>query len=268
MAEKRAKKGLAVSDIEVSIASGIAHVVLNRPAQRNAMTLEMWRGMARVFGELNATRDVRAIMLSGAGGNFSVGADISEFGKVRSTARQAEDYEVAVDASSDAIARTSKPTFAVIEGYCLGGGCHLALACDFRIAAPDAAIGIPAAKLSIIYGVRSTQRLLALVGLTAAKRILYSAARAPAQEALAIGLVDEVGQDPLGIAQARAAEYAQNAPLSIAGAKAILDGLAMGPGRLDESAAQRLIDAAADSFDYREGRAAFAERRQPKFRGE
>lgn len=257
-----------MSDIEVTVVSGLAQVVLNRPAQRNAMTLAMWREVARIFTDLDARRDVRAIILSGAGGNFSVGADISEFGTVRATATQAEEYEIAVDASSEAISATGKPTFAVIEGYCLGGGCHLALACDFRMAAPGAAIGIPAAKLSIIYGVKSTQRLLALVGLTAAKRILFSAARFSAPEALGMGLIDEVQDAPLRAAEARAREFVENAPLSIAGAKSILNALSMGLGGLNESAAQRLIDAAADSFDYREGRAAFAERRQPQFRGE
>ena len=93
-----------------------------------------------------------------------------------------------------------KPTFAVLRGYCLGGGCHLALACDFRIAATDAAIGIPAAKLSIVYGVRSTQRLLALVGLVEAKRIFYTAERYDAAKALAIGLVDHLAEDPIAVA--------------------------------------------------------------------
>lgn len=254
-------------DIEVSVEGGIASVLLNRAEQRNALTLQMWRQLAGIFTDLDRNADVRAVLLRGAGGNFSVGADISEFEAVRGTSAQATAYEVAVDASSQAIADLRKPTYAVLEGYCLGGGCHLALACDFRIAAPGAAIGIPAAKLSIIYGVRSTQRLLALVGLSAAKRILYSAARFSASDARTMGLVDEIAEDPADIARRRAEECAANAPLSIAGAKRILDGIAMGLGRLDEDAAHALIDAAADSADYREGRTAFAEKRQPKFRG-
>ena len=109
------------------------------------------------------------------GDSFSVGADVSEFADVRGSASAAKDYERSVDACANAIASVGQPTVAAISGYCLGGGCHLALACDFRIAGPDASIGIPAAKLSIVYGLRSTQRLLALVGLVSAKQVLASA---------------------------------------------------------------------------------------------
>lgn len=257
-----------MADVEVEVRDGLATVTLSRPAQRNAMTLAMWQEVGRSFGVLGADKSVRAIILTGAGTSFSVGADVSEFAKVRGSAEAATAYEIAVDACADAIAAAPKPTFAVLRGYCLGGGCHLALACDFRIAAPDAAIGIPAAKLSIVYGVRSTQRLLALVGLVEAKRIFYTAERYDAAKALAIGLVDQVADDPIAIAAALASEMATGAPLSIAGAKSILTGLSMGPGALDVAVAQRAIDTAADSADYREGRQAFAEKRPPRFRGE
>lgn len=256
-----------MADIEVAVTGRIACVTLNRPAQRNAMTLAMWREVAQIFGELGADDGVRAILLIGAGADFSVGADISEFPRVRHTVAQSVDYEIAVDASSDAIAGAGKPTIAVVSGYCLGGGCHLSMACDFRIAAPSAVFGIPAAKLSIIYGVRSTQRLLSLVGLTAARRILYTADRIPAEEALRIGFADAVADDPLAAARALAGRIAENAPLSVSGAKFILDGLAMGPGGLDLAAAQARIDAASLSFDYQEGRSAFAEKRPPRFQG-
>jgi enoyl-CoA hydratase/carnithine racemase len=97
---------------------------------------------------LGRDSDVRAIILTGAGGNFGVGADISEFEKIRSNVAQSKAYEV--DASSDAIAGCPKPVIAVLNGYCLGGGCHLSMACDFRYAHTDTSIGIPAAKLSIV----------------------------------------------------------------------------------------------------------------------
>ena len=256
-----------MADIEVAIHDRVAVVTLNRPAVRNAMTLAMWQEIARLYGDLGRDPAVRAILLAGAGGDFSVGADIAEFGKVRDDAAQSAAYELAVDASSDAIQAAPKPTIAVLSGYCLGGGCHLAMACDFRIAGRDARIGIPAAKLSIVYGIRSTQRLAALVGVTHAKRILYTAERFTADEALAMGFVSEVADDPLAAAGAFAGGMAGNAPLSVAGAKFILDGVAMGAGALDVAAAQRLIDQAGDSDDYREGRAAFAEKRAPDFRG-
>ncbi len=123
-----------MADIDVAIQDRVAVVTLNRPAARNAMTLAMWRGIAEIFTQLGSDPDVRAIILTGAGGDFSVGADVSEFAKVRSNVAESKAYEIAVDASSDAIANTPKPVIAVLEGYCLGGGCHLSMACDFRYA--------------------------------------------------------------------------------------------------------------------------------------
>jgi enoyl-CoA hydratase/carnithine racemase len=256
-----------LADIDVVIQDGIAVVTLNRPAIRNSMTLAMWQGAADIFTGLGQDSNVRAIILTGAGGNFSVGADVLEFAKVRSNVAESKTYEVAVDGSSDAIANASKPVIAVLEGYCLGGGCHLSMACDFRYAHTDTSIGIPAAKLSIVYGVRSTQRLLALVGLTNAKRILYSADRFSAHDAANMGLIDSVSSDPMADAKAFAADIAKLAPLSVGGAKRILTGLSMGPGALDEKAAEAFIDRASDSEDYEEGRRAFAEKRPPVFRG-
>jgi enoyl-CoA hydratase/carnithine racemase len=253
-----------VADIECTIKNGVATVTLNRPAARNAMTLSMWKDVARIFRDLGEKRDVRTIILTGAGGNFSVGADVSEFSVVRSSALDSTEYEIAVDASSEAIAGAPQPVVAVIEGYCLGGGCHLAMACDFRFAGPTAQLGIPSANLSIVYGVHSTKRLLALVGLTRAKRLLYTAERLNASEAMSIGLVDRVNEDPRDEARAFAAKIADKAPLSIAGAKYILNQASMG----DSGAlAQELIDHASDSDDYREARSAFAEKRRPAFKG-
>lgn len=256
-----------VAEIDVTNDGNIAIVTLNRPAKRNAIKFQMWRDLSTIFANLARNRDVRVVLLTGAGGNFSVGADISEFATVRATASQATDYETAVDVASEAIAAIDKPTIAVVTGYCLGGGCHLSMACDFRIAAPSASFGIPAARLSIVYGVRSTQRLLALVGLTAAKRILYTGDRIDGEHALALGLADEIALDPAAAARAVAARMTENAPLSIAGAKGILTGLTMGLGELDAAVAQGWIDRASDSHDYAEGRRAFAEKRSPRFRG-
>jgi enoyl-CoA hydratase/carnithine racemase len=253
-----------VADIDCAVEGSVATVTLNRPAVRNAMTLSMWKDVARIFRELGEKREVRAIIFTGAGGNFSVGADVSEFSSVRSNARDSTDYEIAVDASSDAIAGVPQPVIAVIAGYCLGGGCHLSMACDFRFAHPTADLGIPAANLSIIYGVRSTKRLLALVGVTNAKRILYAAERIGAHEAMRLGLVDRLSDDPVGEARSFAARMAEKAPLSIAGAKYILNEASMGESG---SLAQAMIDRASDSEDYREARSAFAEKRRPEFKG-
>jgi enoyl-CoA hydratase/carnithine racemase len=254
-------------DILVTRQDSVAIVSLNRPAVRNAVTLGMWRELAIIYSKLADDDEVRAIVLAGSGADFSVGADISEFDTIRDNRDQSAAYEVSVDACSAAIADVAKPVIAAISGYCLGGGCHLALACDFRFASHGARIGIPSAKLSIVYGVKSVQRLLALAGLANAKRVLYSGERFDAARAQAMGLVDEVCDDAIPAAVAFAKDLAGNAPLSIAGAKFMLNGLAMGNGALDVSAAERLIDQASDSEDFREGRRAFAEKRPPQFRG-
>jgi enoyl-CoA hydratase/carnithine racemase len=254
-------------DILVAKQDSVAVVILNRPAVRNAVTLMMWRELAGIFSNLASDDDVRAIVLTGSGADFCVGADVSEFGRVRENRDQSAAYEISVDACTAAIADIAKPVIAAISGYCLGGGCHLALACDFRFADPAAQLGIPSARLSIVYGVKSVQRLLATAGLANAKRMLYSGERYDAERARSMGLVDEISDDAKAAATAFAKTLAGNAPLSIAGAKFMLSGLSMGDGALDVAAAQRLIDAAADSEDFREGRRAFAEKRAPRFRG-
>jgi enoyl-CoA hydratase/carnithine racemase len=254
-------------DILVTTRDSIGVVSLNRPEARNAVTLGMWRELAGIFSSLADDDTVRAIVLMSSGADFCVGADVSEFDKIRENRDQSAQYEVSVDACSAAIANVAKPVIAAISGYCLGGGCHLALACDFRLADHTAKLGIPSAKLSIVYGVNSVQRLLAIVGLANAKRMLYTGERYDAAHALTMGLVDEISDDAVSAALAFAGALASNAPLSIAGAKFMLNGLSMGEGSLDVAAAQRMIDLAADSEDFREGRRAFAEKRAPRFRG-
>lgn len=254
-----------MSDILVENKGGVAVVTLSRPGYRNAVTYAMWRQLAELFGTFDREPTVRSIILTGAGADFSAGADISEFDAVRNGAEDSKSYEVAVDAAGDAIYQVSKPTIAALRGYCLGGAAHLAMSCDFRIAENNAVFGIPAARLSIVYGVSATRKLYSLVGVTEAKRILFSARRFDAGQALDIGFIDQVADSALAAAHDRAAELAENAPLTIAGAKFILNGCAR--GTLDHAAADRLIDEASASHDYIEGRQAFKDKRPPRFLG-
>jgi enoyl-CoA hydratase/carnithine racemase/carbon monoxide dehydrogenase subunit G len=276
--------------IKVWIADQIAVVTLNRPKSRNAMTLGMWRAFSSILSALERNPDVRVVILTGAGDDFSAGADIAEFDKVRANKEQAEQYEIAVDACCDAIFNFSKPTIAVLRGYCLGGGAHLAMSCDFRYAESKAIFGIPAARLSIIYGVRGTRKLLSLVGLTEAKKIMFGSQRFDTKKALEIGFIDHVASDvqkgsdsligrllgargqtvpgdPMVDAREFAKVMSENAPLSIAGAKNQLNGMSRGTGSLDLQEIEVLIAQAADSHDYREGRDAFAAKRKPNFLG-
>ena len=247
---------------------GVARVVLARPARRNAVTAAMWRELARIFGDLGARPDVRVIVLTGAGEHFCAGADIGEFGEARTGSAAAQAYERDVDTCIEAIGAAPKPTIAAIRGYCLGGGCGLAMACDFRLADASARFGIPAARLGIVYGVPDSRNLLALVGLANAKRILFTARRFDAHEAARMGFVDEVVAGELEDAtRAFALTLAENAPISITGAKLILSALAT--GTVEERGAEiaAAIERSTGSHDYEEGVLAFREKRPPRFTG-
>lgn len=245
----------------------LIHMTLARPEKRNAISLAMWRALPSLLQRLAADDALRGLLLSGEGEHFSAGADISEFEQVRADAEQARAYEEAVDAGCDALFDFPRPTIAALRGFCMGGACHVAMSCDLRIAAPDAVFAIPAARLSIVYGVSATRKLMSLVGVSNAKRILYSAARFDAAEALRIGFVNELADDPLAAAGTLMDTLAANAPLSIAGAKVLLNGLVSGSGALDPLQADAVIDGAVSSADYRESVRAFRAKRAPRFEG-
>ena len=245
-------------------------VRIGQPAKRNAMTLDMWRQLGEAFTELADDADARCIILAGAGGHFCSGADISEFGEVRSTPEQGEAYEAVVEACGEAIATIGKPTIAAISGICIGGGFALAQTCDFRVAEPGATFAIPAARLGIVYSRQECQTLLSLVGLAKAKEILFTAERFDGAEAHRIGFVDRLtaaGADPLGPARDFARRMSANAPLAIKGAKLMLNALAAGEGDAQARALADIGLQALASDDYKEGVAAFAERRVPRFSG-
>lgn len=258
-----------MNDIKISKTGKTSRVTLNRPRSKNSISLAMWRELATVFRELSSDDSVRCVVLTGAAGHFSSGADVSEFEAVRSNAEQTCAYERAVDAAGDAILECTKPVIAAIEGYCIGGGLGLAMACDFRIAAPSACLFVPAAQFSIVYGLRETQTLLAPIGLSNAKRLLFTGERLSASEALRIGLVDEVTNE-LALDEC-ISELAQKleaaAPLTVAGAKEMLNHLCFATSADVAEKAKALVDAAGDSEDYREARIAFREKRRPNFRG-
>lgn len=242
-------------------------VALNRPLRRNACNLAMWRELASVFDGLAGDGETRAVILTGNGGTFCAGADISEFEEVRSGAADGLAYEESVDRCYAAIADLPKATIAAISGFCVGGGFGLAQVCDFRVADRTARFGIPAARLGIVYGRRECEGLLSLVGLARAKEILFTGERFDAERAAEIGFVDRLADDALAAAQSFAAEMADSAPLTIAGGKLILNALAGDRGAAEQDRIDEAIKIALESEDYQEGVRAFAERRRPMFRG-
>jgi len=257
-------------EIRVERQDHLATVVFDRPQVRNAFNLAMWTRLPEVVDELTRDDAVRAVVFRGAGDEaFASGADISEFREHRKDRQTAEAYNARTEAAYRALEACPKPTVAMIYGYCMGGAMAIAMACDLRFAAGSAKFGIPAARLGIIYGSHSVRRLVSLVGPSAAKDILFSARTFDAAEALGLGFVDRVV--PAGELAAYTHEYlarvAGNAPLTVRGAKRVIEAIVEDGGLAARAEIERLQLEAFESEDYREGTAAFLEKRRPRFRG-
>ncbi|MFD5073584.1 enoyl-CoA hydratase/isomerase family protein [Streptomyces sp. NPDC058371] len=236
-----------------SVADGVATVVIHHPAKRNAMTAGMWRALPPLLDRLTADAAVRVLVLTGEGGTFCAGADIST---LRGSSDEAQGLSVRAE---EALAAFPKPTLAAVRGYCVGGGSQLAAACDLRFAQEGALFGVTPAKLGIVYPASSTRRLVSLVGPATAKYLLFSGELIDTERALRTGLVDEVL--PEGELGKRVAEFARilaaRSQLTQAAAKEFAD------GRTDRDA--YWSGQARGSGDTAEGVAAFLERRQPRF---
>jgi enoyl-CoA hydratase/carnithine racemase len=255
-------------DIIVERSGAAIKVILNRPQKRNAVTFAMWQRLAALFEEFGRDPGIRAVILAGAGGHFTAGADISEFAERRVNAEDGVKYEEAAVAALVAIRDCPKPTIAEITGFCVGGGLGLALACDFRIAEKESRFGIPAARLGIVYGLVETQLLVAASGPVNAKRILMIGAIFSAADAAGLGLIDQIAEGAVADAvRDFVATLTPNAPISIAGAKLIINAIAAGEAAQRAHDIERIMVQSMASEDYREGRQAFAEKRPPVFRG-
>jgi enoyl-CoA hydratase/carnithine racemase len=258
-----------LSDISVSRWGDAAAIVtIDRPARRNALNLAAWRDLAAAFRSLAEERHTRLVILTGAGGHFCAGADISEFSRVRADSAGGALYEREVGACYEAIRALPQPSIAAIAGSCVGGGCAIALSCDFRVMHRGARFGIPATKLGTIYTVEECRLLYSVVGFANAKRILYGSELFDVVAAREMKFADAVTRED--VVQG-AIEFGQtmmaNAPLAIAGTKKILQALAVGEVQRERQAIEALIKEALDSEDYREGARAFLEKRPPSFSG-
>jgi enoyl-CoA hydratase/carnithine racemase len=258
-----------VSEIVVSRPQPeVAVVTIDRPARRNACDRAAWRDLASACRVLATAEDLRLVVLTGAGGHFCAGADISEFPRLRADSAGGAAYEREVAACYAAIRALPQPSVAAIAGSCVGGGCALALCCDFRVLHCNARFGIPAAKLGTVYTIEECRLLLSLVGLANAKRILYGGELFDTAAACAMGFADTVVEgDVVAAAIAFMAPMTANAPLALAGTKAILQELAYGDVERRKEDLEALIRRALDSADYREGAAAFLAKRPPRFTG-
>lgn len=245
----------------------VATVSFNNPASRNALSLAMYDALPKVLGELDADPAVRVIVLRGVGTTaFASGADISEFGTIRKDADSARAYNAKVADAEHALEGLRKPTIALIHGFCIGGGCGLALACDLRFADDRSRFGITPAKLGLVYSLESTRRLVDTVGPSRAKWILFSGEHLRAPEALSLGLVDEVhAPDALDERVNRfAATIAERAQYSVRTSKEIVRLIENGQVHDDDHTTE-LRNASFDTADYAEGVQAFIQKRPARF---
>lgn len=255
--------------IKTEVEGSIGWLIIDNQPKKNALTLAMWQAVADAVNQLSVNPAIRLIVLRGAGpDSFVAGADISEFEETRSTAEKAKAYDLVNVKACEALKASDKPTLAMIRGHCLGGGLALALACDMRLAANGSQFGIPAARLGLAYPLGLVTDALRAVPPSIAKRLIFTAERLDSDNALRLGLVDElVAEADL---ETRTRELAhtisQNAPLTLRAAKIAINALSSGdPKAL--SNAQSAANTCFDSADFIEGRTAFLEKRKPVFEG-
>ena len=251
-------------------AGGIGWMTFNNPERHNAVSMEMWHAAERILTDFAADDAVRVVVVTGAGGKaFVSGADISKFESERASEDAVNAYQAQTAKVYDMLADCPKPTIAMVQGHCIGGGAALAVCCDMRICGETASFGVPAAKLGLGYPLAGIRRLVDLVGPSFAKEIFFTAKRWTAEEARIMGLVNRVvPNDALG---AFVADYATtiagNAPMTVGSVKVIVREALKDRGAADEALCDRLVKACFASEDYIEGRRAFMEKRPPQFKG-
>jgi enoyl-CoA hydratase/carnithine racemase len=208
--------------LSVQVEGGIATILLQRPPM-NALNVEIQEALREAAAEVTERRDVAAVVLYGGEKVFAAGADIKEMEQMSYT--DMVDRSRRLQSAFTAVARIPKPTVAAVTGYALGGGCELAMTCDFRVAAKNAKLGQPEILLGLIPGAGGTQRLTRLVGPARAKDLVFSGRFVSADEALAIGLVDEVveAEDVYAAARARVERYVGGPAYALRAAKEAID---------------------------------------------
>ncbi|WP_160153432.1 enoyl-CoA hydratase/isomerase family protein [Microbulbifer sp. ALW1] len=253
--------------ITAEIVQGVATLVIDNPGRRNAIDAAMWRQLDKVLAELAEDSDVRVLVLRGAGERaFSTGADISELAELVAHPEQLAENNRLIQQAQARLESFPRPTIALIHGACVGGGCGLALACDYRLAADNARFGITPARLGLLYSERDTRRLHRLVGPAHCREILFGGDLFDGARAMQIGMLNQLlptselqtACDTLAGKLASASRYALH------GIKATLASIE-GYGAHTPEQLQQLFDGAFTAEDCREGAAAFLEKRAAKF---
>lgn len=255
-------------DLQVEHRDSIATLTLNRPQSHNAINMGMYKAIPDLVAELDKDPAVKVVVVRGAGEkSFASGADITEFERERGSAAAARNYNEKVAAAERAIEGLSKPTIAMVHGYCIGGGAGLALACDLRFADTRARFAITPAKLGLVYSLESTKRVVDLAGPSRAKWILMSGQQIQAQRAWELGLFDEL-VEPEEL-EKYTYEFAEvittRAQFSVRMGKEIVRRVVNGQVDDDEETTD-IRNSSFDTDDYAEGVKAFLAKRSPEFR--
>jgi len=246
----------------------IAWLIFNRPDKHNALSGELWQGIPAALADIENDPDIRVLVVRGAGDKaFSAGADIDEFKTEDATeappAKRRTLFEILDD-----VARCSKPTLAMIHGICMGGGCAAALSVDIRLASEDAVFAITPARLGLGYAFAGIERAVQELGPANARYLFLTAGRVKAEQALHMGIVQEVHPAVELEAATRdlALRIAGNAPKTLRALKESIHQSILPPADRRLDVVEALIQACFDSEDYQEGVRAFREKRTPEFR--
>ena len=248
----------------------IGWMTFDHPERLNAVTQDMWVAIGEILGDFEADEAIRVVVLKGAGERaFVSGADISKFAQQRADAAAVAESSRITEAARHKLAEFAKPTLAMINGYCLGGGLAIALMCDLRLASENSTFGIPAARLGVGYAPQSVGMLQSLVGPSNTREILFTGRRFNAEDALRMGLINRLlpRQELEPYVRDYAATIGSNAPLTLHAAKLASTELLKEEQHRDLTNARHAVEACFNSEDYHEGRTAFMEKRQPVFKG-
>ncbi len=265
----RSQRAFADGAIDATTLDHKGYLTIEAADRKNAINYRMWREIPLAVDWLCGHADLRCIVLRGGGEqDFSAGADITEFDTLRGDPVTARDYEHANAAAFRSIRLCPVPVIAMIRGVCFGGAFGLAAAADLRIASHDSQFSVPAGRLGLAYPVEAMADIVEALGQSMARMMLYTARQINAKEALATGLLLAVfhASDLADEAERLADEICGNAPLSNRASKAAIRATLTG-GTAERLQAHELAEATFSSADYREGRQAFGEKRQPVFSG-